>query len=83
MGTREHSYQLCAAFPGWLTHGPSYETALGIEVAGPDGIAWYTVPLPTNRSDGDILDELASFHPERYQQNGLLPVNDGLGLTPW
>lgn len=71
MGTREHVYRLCDVFRDSIHQGPHAGSCLGIEVAGPDGLGWYRVPLPADRSDDDILAELNSFHPERYERSGL------------
>lgn len=78
MSTREQDYRLVAAFVAWDEPGP--DPVLGIEVAGTGGLGHYLVPLPPERSDDEILDELHDFHPERYRRDSWAPwVRD----PPW
>ena len=51
--------------------------------AGSDGLTWHLVPLPADRTDDDILDDLHDFHPERYHADGREPwVRDPPWLPP-
>ncbi len=73
MGTREQIFTLCDAYSWWDPQGHDTGPCLGIQVAGAGGLSEYLVPLPTGRSDDDILNELRNFHPERYRNAGRAP----------
>lgn len=80
MSTREQVFTLFDARAALDPQDLDAGLCLGIQVAGRDGLTWHLIPLPVDRSDDDILDDLHDFHPERYHTDGRAPwVRD----PPW